>query len=122
MHSTVLIVPAEFLDDANRLGNALGYGPESYTVPLGNDGEVTHYGSHTWASDEFFLVVQGALSGSLPPVKWSEFGLTQTKVKKVLANLHISSPGSPLDPDGEQFGDPGTHFANETQSLGLSQT
>lgn len=109
--STVLIIPAALLDKANLLGAALGYGPESYTVPIPSDGEATHYGAHTLASAEFFDRFLAAHSGSLPPIDWSAVELTEGDVLAVLAALIVSAPGSPLDPDGMPHADPGAHFA-----------
>lgn len=120
MHSTVLIVPAALLDQANALGAALGYGPQSYTVPLGADGAATHYGAHTWATDAFFALIAGARAGALPPADWAAHGLTPADVAAVLAALHVSAPGSPLDPEGAQHGGPGEHFAAVLAELGLA--
>lgn len=109
--STVLIIPAALLDKANLLGTALGYGPESYTVPIPSEEEATHYGAHTLASAEFFDLIAAAQSGSLPPIDWSAVGLTEGDVLEVLAALVASAPGSPLDPDGMPYASPSEHFA-----------
>lgn len=115
--STVLIIPAALLDKANLLGAALGYGPESYTVPIPAEGEATHYGAHTMASAEFFNLVAAAQSGSLPPLDWPAAGLTEGDVLAVLAALMVSAPGSPLDPDGMPTASPGDHFAAAVAGL-----
>lgn len=120
MHSTVLIIPAALLDQANALGAALGYGSESYTVPLGADGATTHYGAHTWATDAFFALIAGARAGALPSADWAAHALTPADVAAVLAALHVSAPGSPLDPEGVQHGGPGEHFAAVLAELGLN--
>ena len=109
--STVLIIPAALLDKANLLGAALGYGPESYTVPIPSDGVATHYGAHTLASADFFDLIAAAQSGTLPPLDWSAAGLTEGDVLAVLAALVVSAPGSPLDPDGAPHASPSEHFA-----------
>lgn len=55
MQSVVLIIPAALKSDADTLAELLGYGPNSYSVPLSADGTepATHYGLHTWAEQSF---------------------------------------------------------------------
>ena len=53
MLSIVLIIPADLRDLANGLGEALGHGPNSYSVALTNATEPTHYGLHTWGTQAF---------------------------------------------------------------------
>lgn len=68
MHSVVLIVPAAHLDAANRLAELMGWGMNSYSVPLtSTGGGVTHYGLHTWADDGFLAMLAGAGAGIMPP-------------------------------------------------------
>lgn len=47
MTSAVMIVPAALRDDANALGEELGWGPGNFSVPLSADGSepATHYGA-----------------------------------------------------------------------------
>ena len=111
MHSTVLIIPAALKADANLLGAALGYGPESYTVPIPSDGKPTHWGGHVWASAEFFKLISIARGGSLPPLDWAAHKLTAARVRAVIAALIVGAPGSPLDPDGVPYASPGDHWA-----------
>lgn len=110
-YSTVLIVPTALRDRANLLGAALGYGPTSYTVPIPPDAPPSHWGAHTYAGAEFFAVVAAAQGGALPPIDWSAHGLSAQDVIDVLTALHISAPGSPLDPDGTPHATPAEHFA-----------
>jgi hypothetical protein len=45
MYSTVLITPVALLDQANAVGEAMGWGSNSYSIQLTTDGtSVTHYG------------------------------------------------------------------------------
>ena len=119
-HSTVLIVHTALLSKANALGDALGHGPESYTIPLSDDGEtVTHFGAHTYATEAFFATVGGAMGGSLPPVDWSTYGITAGDVVEVLASLIVSAPGSALDPEGDAYPSPASHFAQVVEASGL---
>ena len=53
MLSIVLIIPADLHDKANALGEALGHGPNNYSVALTNSTEPTHYGLHTWGTQAF---------------------------------------------------------------------
>lgn len=53
MLSVVLIIPADLRDKANALGEALGHGPNNYSVALTNATAPTHYGLHTWATQAF---------------------------------------------------------------------
>lgn len=101
--STVLIIPAALLTQANALGDALSYGPESYTVPLSSDDwqSVTHWGAHTYATDAFFKMIINAQTGDLPDVDG---------VEDVFSALIINAPGSPIDPEGDLPGSPSEHF------------
>jgi hypothetical protein len=75
MFSVVLIIPAELRDDANALAEAIGHGPNNYSVALSGDGQepATHYGLHTWAQQAFIdlLASDGmpAGLGQFAPVK-----------------------------------------------------
>ena len=63
MLSCVLIVPAALKDEADALGEALGHGPQSYTVALTTGEGVTHWGLHAFVSPDFVAMLQ---SGELP--------------------------------------------------------
>lgn len=68
MKSCVLIVPASLHTAANQLGEIMGWGPNSYSVPLSADGTepATHYGLHTWVTSEFETMMAGAAQGQMP--------------------------------------------------------
>ena len=53
MQSVVLIIPASLRDRANELGEAMGWGPNNFSVNLG-----THYGCHAWASEAFVAMLE----------------------------------------------------------------
>jgi hypothetical protein len=59
MKSCVLILPAALRAKGNALGEALGHGPNSYSVPLSATGSepATHYGLHTWADQAFLALL-----------------------------------------------------------------
>ena len=58
MYSTVLIVPAHLREQANALGESLGYGPDNYSVPLYSEGALSHYGLHAWMDEDFKSAVE----------------------------------------------------------------
>lgn len=68
MLSCTLIIPAALLDRANALGEAMGHGPASYSVPLSATGDepATHYGLHTWAAQTFVDMLDAAGQGVMP--------------------------------------------------------
>lgn len=83
MKSLVLIIPADLRDSANALGDALGHGPNNYSVPLVDESnEVTHYGLHAWATDSFLEVLE---TGELPD------GLEFPELQDVLEALIVSA-------------------------------
>ena len=58
MYSTVLIVPAHLREQANASWEALGYGPDNYSVPLFSGGVLSHYGLHGWMDEAFKVAVE----------------------------------------------------------------
>jgi hypothetical protein len=61
MNSTILILPAAMRDAGNAVAEAMGWGPDNYSVPLSADGSApaTHYGLHAWTDDQFKGWVEG---------------------------------------------------------------
>lgn len=92
-YSVSMIIPAESLDDARNLAWALGHDEPSlatFSAELSTDGtEITHYGAHTYARQEFIDILEAAQSGTLPPIRWADYGLTQRKVLGVLAAMTV---------------------------------
>jgi hypothetical protein len=66
MLSTVLILPTEQVETGNAVAQAMGWGPQNYSVPLSADGSepATHWGLHAWAADSFRDMVE---SKTYPP-------------------------------------------------------
>lgn len=61
MQSAVLIIPDALLSQANAVGEAMGWGPTSYVIPLSDDGEtVTHWGLRADVDDQFVRWITGA--------------------------------------------------------------
>ena len=59
LHSAVLIIPAAMKAQADAVGAALGWGPVSFTIPLGDGEDVTHYGARADVSAQFVRWVKG---------------------------------------------------------------
>lgn len=52
--SVVNIIPTAYLDLINALAEAYGCGQNNMSVPLCTNGEVTHYGCHSfWRPDDY---------------------------------------------------------------------
>lgn len=52
--SVVNIIPKAYLEPINALAEAYGCGPNNMSVPLCTNGEVTHYGCHSfWRVDDY---------------------------------------------------------------------
>ena len=57
-HSVVLLCAAADQADSNAIGEALGYGPDTFSLPAGPEGgPVSHYFNHSFAADEFLEMV-----------------------------------------------------------------
>jgi len=88
MFSTVLIVPASLRAEANMLGEAMGWGPNNYSVPLSATGAepASHFGLHAWAEQSFVDLMRGLGQGIVPPVQ----GMTPAQVVGVVSALVTS--------------------------------
>lgn len=109
MLSIVLITPTNLRDKANALAEALGYGPNNYTVPLSEDGTepATHYGLHTWAQETFADMLTGAGEGIMPDAL-IEAGYPPADFAAVVGSLIASVRG-----------DMAGHFDEVTDGVGL---
>lgn len=59
-YSAVLIVPADLKPQADTLGAAMGWGAESYTIPIIASGEVpTHYALRADVKEQFVRWIKG---------------------------------------------------------------
>ena len=68
MPSAVLIIPEAQRDKANALGEALGHGPNNYSValsPTGNE-PATHWGGRGEVTDEFIAMIADSAQGNPP--------------------------------------------------------
>lgn len=68
MPSAVLIIPEAQRAKANALGEALGHGPNNYSVALSATGSepATHWGGHGSVTDEFIAMLADAAQGNPP--------------------------------------------------------
>lgn len=54
MHSAVLILPVHLREQGDQVGEIMGWGPVSYTIPLSEDNmTITHYGLRADVSEQF---------------------------------------------------------------------
>jgi hypothetical protein len=62
--STVLIIPAALREEGNAIAEAMGWGPDNYSVPLSATGQepATHYGLHAYSNDQFKSWIEGTES------------------------------------------------------------
>lgn len=88
MHSAVLIVPLAQHALADQLGEAMGWGPNNYSVPLSTSGSepATHFGLHAWVTQDFVEMMAAVGSGNVPPVP----GMTPAEVVEVTSALIVS--------------------------------
>lgn len=67
--NVVLVIPASLRDKANALGEAMGWGPNNYSVPLSASGSepATHWSLNlAEAGPEFLAMLEGAGQGHMP--------------------------------------------------------
>lgn len=57
--SAVLLIPAAMKSQADALGETMGWGPVSYTIPLGDGETITHYAVRADVSAQFIRWVRG---------------------------------------------------------------
>lgn len=89
MHG-ILIAPAAFREAGNALGDSLGYGPDTYSVPLYpatvESEEPTHYGACSPVSADFVSLVHGAEQGVIPPAL-EALGYTGSGVQALISQI-----------------------------------
>lgn len=57
--SAVLIIPADLKPQADAIGQAMGWGGESYTIPLPDAEAPTHYGLRADVAESFVRWIKG---------------------------------------------------------------
>lgn len=88
MLSCVLILPDDQRATGNTVGEAMGWGPNNFSVALSADGlePATHWGLHAWVSEAFQEMIE---TGVYPP-EVADAGITKTDYDAMMAVL-ISS-------------------------------
>lgn len=88
MLSCVLILPSAQVATGNAVGAAMGWGPNSYSIPLSADGAdpATHMGLHTWATEEFQQMIA---TGYYPP-QVEDAGISQDEFDDMMNVLVYS--------------------------------
>lgn len=118
MIGLALILPAADRADGNALACALGHDVPpgaTFGVPLSPSGAepATHYGTHTWVMPAFIDLLAGAAQGTLPDLDWAAFGLTEARVRELVAALVTSS----VDDGADTI----AHFDATAASAGLAR-
>lgn len=92
------IIPAAMRDDGDRLSWALGYQPDpstgarTFVAALSSDGSepATHYGYNAQAAAQDFVdILHAAKGGTLVPIDWEAYGLTEKRVKDLLQAMEV---------------------------------
>ncbi len=94
MYSAVMILPLPLVAAGNALAEAMGWGPNSYTIPLAAAGSIvpTHMGLRADVSEEFIAMIAAARQGIYPP------GLPREAVRPVIEALVIDVSPDPSTP------------------------
>jgi len=113
-YSIVLLVPIKKQDHANALGEALGWGPNNFSLMLSEDGTepATYCALRSTVTQDFVDMMAGAGKGTLPDADWATFSLTKNDVFSVLDAMV-----SDLRPD--QAGIGREHFQSALDVAGL---
>ena len=110
-YSAVLVTPADQLEAANKVGLALGYSANEFTIPASSDGEnVTHYYCHPWANEVFDGMVKGLGEGVAPTADLEAAGLTFEQYIMALSRMIVSC---------REGADPQTHVDEVLAAAGL---
>ena len=126
MTSLTIIAPVGQVDTGNLIGNALGLGPQNFTVPLvsvepeSENPQITHYGLlHQAAESDFIQTIVDAKNGILPPINWEDHGLTVEQVTSFMAAIAYSVYPDATVEDQPEFYSAAAHFEHVIQELGL---
>lgn len=85
MLSTVLILPNAQVATGNAVAEAMGWGPNNYSVPLSATGTApaTHYGLHAWTTESFREMIE---TGYYPP-ELTQVGIAEAAFRAMLDAL-----------------------------------
>ena len=106
MRSCVLLLPLYQVATGNAVGEAMGWGPASYSVPLSADGSepATYYGLHAWITEDFQTLIETC---AYPP-QLADAGISQDDYNVMMAVLISSFCADYVD-----------HFADVIAANGL---
>ena len=110
--SCVLIIPANLQYAGNILSQALGYGSDTYSVPLARHSQsdvLSHYAAHSWVRPDFIQLIQAGQSGILPQELLDQ-GFTASQVELFLSQIILSA---------RNYGESLEHFNSVLESNGL---
>ena len=65
-YSVVFLCEAADQADSDTIAEALGYGPDTFSLPAGTGSEITHYFNHSYAAQEFVDMVSALGEGTAP--------------------------------------------------------
>lgn len=81
MQSAVLILPKELKEAGDKIGEAMGWGPVSYTIPVSAGQDLTHYGLRADVETTFVDMIEAAKKGVYPDA------IPEAIIKPVVDNL-----------------------------------
>ena len=95
MHSAVLILPMALKQAGDMIGAAMGWGPQSYSIPLAADGasEATHIGLRADVHPAFIAMIEAAKAGHYPDA------LPEAILAPVINALIADFSPAPSDPE-----------------------
>lgn len=90
--SCVLILPYDCQYVGNQFSQALGYGNNTFKVPLIDNQSyfITHYGSHSWVTQSFLDILNVAKQGFLPEILLLK-GFTVPQCVDLMSQMVISA-------------------------------
>jgi hypothetical protein len=105
-----MLIPAAMVEQANKLAEGLGHGPNNFYIPLSADGQAppSHYGCFTAAQQDFIDLLSATGQGILPEIE----GMTPQEVGATLMNLDVDVAYQPT---------PIEHIRSVLETRGLQQ-
>ena len=93
LYSAVLIIPADLKPEADVVGAVMGWGVTSYTIPLGDGEQITHFGLRANVDAQFIRWIKG-----LDPLPDDHADLAAPVIAAMIADF---SPDPTVAPDLE---------------------
>lgn len=110
VYHVCMMIPAAQVEQANRLAEGLGHGPNNFYIPLSPTGEnpPTHYACFTAAQQSFIDLLTATGQGILPEID----GMTPQEVGMTLMSIVVDVAYQPV---------PLSHIESFLQANGLQQ-